>query len=84
MTEIRITRENLDLLQNLPANTTLLKCSGLGLTHLPDLPETLGYLDCDETLRTLYGFQLEEEMNTIREKVNRWNAENLQQGYVLK
>ena len=104
MTYVRITRENLDLLHNLPADTTVLVCDDLGLTHLPDLPptlqiltcsrnqliylpdlpETLEHLDCDETLHTLYGFQHREDINAVRQKVNRWNAANLQQDYVLK
>ena len=49
MTNIHITRENLDLLQNLPADTTVLRCIGLGLTELPpNLPPGLQVLDCSD------------------------------------
>jgi hypothetical protein len=75
----------LTYLPNLPPGLQLLDCfNNTQLTNLPDLPPTLQYLFCDKPLRTLYGLQYGDAMDTIREKVNRWNAENMQQDYVLK
>ena len=71
-------------LPNLPMNLRTLHCLGNQLTYLPDLPMKLTSLICNRSIDTLYRLQPYETISSIREKVNQWNAENMQQGYVLK
>ena len=46
--QIEITSANIDMLNNLPSTLKDLKCSGLKLTNLPELPPTLEILNCKD------------------------------------
>jgi Leucine-rich repeat (LRR) protein len=80
-TNLTITRDNIELLNNLPPNLVTLDCSNLGLTELPQLPRNLTRLDCKGN--PLIHINLDNVQNSIRlnidcENLDKQSLSNLQ------
>ena len=73
----------LTTLPELPLTLEHLDCVYNNLTTLPNLPKTLKVLLFDERIHEYYGLLPNKTIKNIK-KVNRQNAKEFQQGYVLK